>query len=297
MSSGFHIARLRLPRRTGRVPFPLRTFSVAPLCMAIDAIERELLRLARGRLDGSFVKTLALVRQLVTVDATYWRVAAWNRFVERKRKVMAWARRAGAEGEAARGELVEALGGVAACERWERRAAGLAAFPNRAPREARPDWYWTFKAEERAARENRTRETLTDEAPGRARGCGKTLGRGRVEVHGEVVSVRLPALPSRVGMARKACTPRGNTRAASPALDDAPVPVWPCEVLEGAVHDAVMARVAEAVAEKDAELARQAAAKREPTRWNERGGAPVRMAGHASNEPLYAALHGKRADP
>ena len=294
MSFGFNIRMPRLPRRTGTAPFPVASLPVAGLLVAIDALEREVLRLQRGRQDGGFRRTLALVRQLVGVDAAYWRVAAWNRFVERKRRVLEALER---DGVGYRERLLESLGGVAACERWERRAAGLAAFPNRAPREARPEWYWAFKAEERAARENGTRETLTDEAPGRARGCGKTLGRGRVEVHGEVVSVRLPALPSRVGMARKACTPRGNTRAASPALDDAPVPVWPREVLEGAVHDAVMARVAEAVAEKDAELARQAAAKREPKRRNERGGAPVRMAGHASNEPLYAALHGKRADP
>ena len=57
---------------------------------------------------------------------------------------------------------------------------------------------------------------------------------------------------------------------ASPSLDDMPIPVWPCEVLEGDVHAEMLARVAEAVREKDAELARQAAAKGSERHTSER---------------------------
>ena len=260
MSFGFDIRMPRLPRRTGTAPFPLASLPVAGLLVAIDALEREVLRLQRGRLDAGFRRTLALVRQLVGVDAAYWRVAAWNRFVERKRRVVKALER---DGAGFRERLLEALGGVAACERWERRAAGLAAFPNRAPREARPEWYWEFKARERAAAEDDKplspgssrglyREGQTTAAPAQGRGQG---------ILGD--EFRLPYLPPATRQSYPARGgARGGTRATSQSLDDMPVPVWPCEVLEGAVHDAVMARVAEAVAEKDAELARQAAAKK-----------------------------------
>ena len=279
----------RLPRRSGREPFGLVEFPLAGLLAAIAWLEGEVVRIGRmrkmearsgvavsSRTDAGFVRTWRLVRRLVRGDAIYWRLAAWNRMVRAKRAVL--------EDDAARGGLLERLGGVAACERWERRAAGLAAWAGRQKREARPEWYWALKARERAAAaeraearaesalpdaghpESHIKDAHTNDAPspglsrGRLRLAMPTAAPGRARGQGALGSVfTLPALPPAT---RKSYPARGGTRGVSPSLEDAPIPVWPCELLEAEVHGAMMERVRAAVAEKDRELAAQRQAQR-----------------------------------
>ena len=262
----------RLPRRSGREPFGLVEFPLAGLLAAIAWLEGEVVRIGRmrkmearsgvavsSRTDAGFVRTWRLVRRLVRGDAIYWRLAAWNRMVRAKRAVL--------EDEAARGGLLERLGGVAACERWERRAAGLAAWAGRQKREARPEWYWALKARERAEAQERAEARDDDKeplSPGVSRGLcreGQTMAApGRARGQGALDGVfTLPALPPAT---RKSYPARVGTRAESPSREDAPIPVWPCELLEAEVHGAMMERVRAAVAEKDRELAAQRQAQR-----------------------------------
>ena len=262
-------------------------FPLAGVLAVIAWLEGELVRIGRARkaemragvgvgarMDAGFRDTLSLVTRLTRVDALYWRLAAWNRVVERKRRVLAEAE----ADEAARDALLGALGGVAACERWERRAAGLAA--------------WARRERQDEVTHSHTDTTKASPSPGSSRGLsrpGSIPRKAPGQTRGRDIQYVLPTLPP---LSRKAHTLRGGTRAGSPALDDMPVPVWPCEVLPRDLHAEVMARVTAAVREKDAELARQAAAKGSGRRAGERHARPKTTTGMKT-----ARERGERRDP
>ena len=298
----------KIPRTGGRTPFGLSALPVEAVATWLVWLEREALRVLsrRPKADRQFRRTLALSRAMVRLETWLGRACTWNRMAARKRTAMAT--------EAGRAEVLAALGGEAAAERWERRAAGLGKA-----REARPDWYWDFKARERAEAAI-VFDPISGSVPSHVQGASSDMtgvlgeqarpmeapGQARGQL-GDRVRFRWAALP-RAG--KRLSVARGYRIAERRLPNEMPIPVWPCEVVKAKAYADMESRVADAVAAHAAQLAavRKAdATKRARPDARDAGQyrpspsgsrfAAGRAAFHRDNQPLYAARHGHDHHP
>ena len=171
---------------------PSRPFSLAPLPTAgLEAVFAVLLAKLGGRVaDAELASIARLARRLEAAARKLARLASWNARVAKKRAMLADA--------AWRADVLEALGGLRALDRWEARAG-------RAP----------------SAR-TRTQTRCRAQAGVDQGACG-----GRAFAR----EWTLPALP-RDPRGRATQSTRGSCgqRAIVPPVPDRPIPVWPCEL-------------------------------------------------------------------